>query len=157
MRHLCQRILEVGLQKPPLSHEICCHYLCILFLEMAIPCAGKSQLPLSMRTYEKCKVYIDTHFSWIQTPGEVAEQCQVDVRYMARLFNRYRHIPPSRYIMGLKLNKAANLLLTTNGKIKDIAEKVGFADPYHFSKCFKQFHGLSPNHFRHRHMQKETT
>lgn len=150
---LCRKILDTGLQKPSFSQELCCHYLSILLLEIASSCTSSTtQVPLSMRTYQKCKRYIDAHFSWIQTPGEVAEQCDIDVRYMANLFKRYCHIPPSQYIMGLKLNKAANLLLTTNDKIKDIAEQVGFSNPYHFSKNFKQFHGQSPNQYRYKHM-----
>ena len=91
---------------------------------------------------------MDTHFSHIESPGQVAEACDIDVRYMAALFKKHCHITPNKYIMGLKLNKAANLLLTTYDKIKDIAEQVGFSDPYHFSKNFKQFHGRSPNHYR---------
>ena len=153
MQKLCHKILDIGLQKPPFSQEICCHYLCILLIEMAVSCANSTtQLSLSMRTYQKCKAYIDAHFSWIQTPGEVAEQCDIDVRYMASLFKKHCHTSPSQYIMALKLNKAANLLLTTDDKIKEIAEQVGFLDPYHFSKNFKQFHGKSPNHYRKQHM-----
>ena len=148
-----RKIIEVGLHKPPFSQEICCHYLCILLLEMAASGANPTaHVSISMQTYHKCKAYIDTHFSWIQTPGEVAKQCDIDVRYMASLFKKYCHISPSQYIMRLKLNKAANLLLTTDLKIRDIAEQVGFMDPYHFSKNFKQFHDLSPNHYRKQHM-----
>lgn len=54
--------------------------------------------------------------------------------------------------MGPKLNKAANLLLTTEDKVKEIADQVGFDDPCHFSKNFKQFHGLSPNLYPKAHM-----
>lgn len=150
-----QKILNIGLQKPPFSQEICCHYLCILLLELTASSANiVTQLSQSVRTYQKCKAYVDANFSQILSPGEVAEQCEIDVRYMAGLFKKYCHIPPSQYIMGLKLNKAANLLLTTDLKIKEVAGQVGFDDPYHFSKNFKQFHGRSPKHYRQEHMQQ---
>ncbi len=96
---------------------------------------------------------MDSNFSSIQSPSEVAEQCGINVRYMAALFKKHDRISPSRYIMRLKLNKAANLLLTTNFKVREIAEQVGFYDPYHFSKNFKQFHGRSPEGYRSEHMQ----
>jgi len=148
-----RKIIDVGLQKPSFSQEICCHYLYILLLEMAASSADPTaHVSISMQTYQKCKAYIDHHFSWIETPGEVAEQCDIDVRYMASLFKKHCRTSPSQYIMALKLNKAANLLLNTDDKIKEIAEQVGFGDPYHFSKNFKQFHGLSPNHYRKAHM-----
>jgi len=54
------------------------------------------------------------------------------------------------------MNKAANLLLTTDFKIKDIAYHVGFYDPYHFSKIFKKNHGQSPKKYRSDHMQTES-
>lgn len=153
----CRKIIDVGFYKPPFSQEICCHYLYILLLEMAASCSNPtSQFSISMKTYQRCKAYIDYHFSWIETPGEVAEQCDIDVRYMASLFKKYGHASPSQYIMALKLNKAANLLLTTDDKIKEVAEQVGFGDPYHFSKNFKQFHGLSPNHYRKAHMSQSS-
>jgi AraC-like DNA-binding protein len=155
MLNLCQKVLTIGLQKPPFSQEICCHYLGILFLEMASSSANPtSQISLSVRSYQKCKAYIDTHFSWIHSPIDVAEQCDIDVRYMSSLFKKHCHISPSQYIMGLKLNKAANLLLTTDDKIKEIAGQVGFENPYHFSKNFKLFHGFSPKIYRLIHMQR---
>jgi AraC-like DNA-binding protein len=153
MLNQCRKILDVGLHKPSFSQEICCHCLYILLLEMAAYSANPmSHISISMQTYQKCKAYIDHHFSRIHTPAEVAEQCDIDVRYMASLFKKYCHISPSQYILGLKLNKAANLLLNTDDKIKEIAEQVGFGDPFHFSKNFKQFHGQSPNHYRKAHM-----
>lgn len=154
MLTLFRKILALGLEKPSFSQEICCHYLCVLLLEQAASCANATtQTSISLNTYRTCKAYIDANFSWIQTPCEVAEHCGIDVRYMASLFKKYGHIAPSQYITGLKLNKAANLLLTTGSKIKEIADQVGYPDPYHFSKNFKQFHGRSPNHYRLEHMQ----
>lgn len=154
MLKICQKILATGLQKPPFSQELCCSYLRILLLEEAslLPRIGKN-VSISMNTYRNCKGYIDSNFSSILSPYEVAEQCGINVRYMAALFKKHDRISPSHYIMRLKLNKAANLLLTTHLKIKDIAEQVGFYDPYHFSKNFKQFHGRSPNSYRLEHMQ----
>jgi AraC-like DNA-binding protein len=32
--------------------------------------------------------------------------------------------------------------------IKEIAHRVGYHDPYHFSRAFKSVHGVSPKAFR---------
>lgn len=152
--NLCQKILDTGLRKPRFSQDLCCHYLSILLLETNdFDAEGNAIASQSMRTYQMCKAYINNNFSHIQTPSAAAAYCNIDVRYMSSLFKKYAHITPSQYIMGLKLNKAANLLLTTNATIRDIAEQVGFSDPYHFSKTFKKFHGRSPNHYRIEHMK----
>ena len=150
---VCQKILNLGLNKPAFSQEICCSYLRILLLEQAASLSNPTtRVSISMSTYQKCRQYIDLNFSAIQSPNEVADKCDIDVRYMASLFKKYAHICPRQYITRLKLNKAANLLLTTDLKIKDVATHVGFYDPYHFSKNFKQFQGRSPKQYRSEYM-----
>ena len=153
---LCHKILDVGFQKPAFSQEICCNYLCILLLEYAsdLSCLA-SNMSISMKTFRRCKQYIDKNFSTILSPNHVAEQCDLDVRYLAFLFKKYGNNTPSQYITQLKMNKAVNLLLTTDLKIKDIADYVGFYDPYHFSKIFKKKYGRSPQKYRSDHMQTE--
>ena len=150
---LFNKILRTGLEKNDYSQDICCACLRILLLEQASFLARKSgNYPISRGTYQQCKKYIDASFSSIKSPGEVADHCNIDVRYLSVLFKRYCHISPSRYLMRLKLNNAVNLLLTTDLSIKEIAAKVGFEDPYHFSKNFKLMHGDSPHHYRQDHM-----
>ncbi|RKY06254.1 MAG: hypothetical protein DRP56_07760 [Planctomycetota bacterium] len=105
-----------------------------------------------MATYLQCKRYIDDNFSKISSPQEVADQCGINPRYMSTLFKRHCHTPPHEYVMRLKLNKAANLLLASMLSVKEIAYQVGFDDPYHFSRSFKKFHGLSPKHYRYKHI-----
>jgi AraC-like DNA-binding protein len=43
---------------------------------------------------------------------------------------------------------AAELLVESGGLVKEAAQRVGFADPYHFSRCFKAVHGLAPSQLR---------
>ncbi|NQV36028.1 MAG: helix-turn-helix transcriptional regulator [Phycisphaeraceae bacterium] len=144
-----ERLLRVGLQKPPHAHEICCHCLHVAVLfQTSIASQTHQHSPQTLRTYEKCKQCIDTRFSSLESVCDVASVCGVSVRYMSSLFKQYGAVTPSHYLMRLKLNKAANLLHTTDMSIKDIAQSVGFDDPYHFSRNFKQCHGQSPRQYR---------
>ena len=43
---------------------------------------------------------------------------------------------------------AAEFLFETGGLVKEAAQRVGFSDPYHFSRCFKMVHGVSPSLLR---------
>jgi len=43
---------------------------------------------------------------------------------------------------------AKKLLKNTGLSVKDIAEQVGFPDPFHFSKSFKALTGISPSQYR---------
>ncbi|MCE5341774.1 MAG: AraC family transcriptional regulator [Planctomycetaceae bacterium] len=147
--YLAESILKKAFEKSVHSHELCCSYLKTLLLEQSADISpATDSLCASMNTYKRCRKYIDENFSTLFLPSQVAQKCSVNVRYMSRLFKQYADVTPHEYIMRLKLNKAANLLLTTNLSIKNIAQTAGFADPYHFSRNFKNFHGVSPNHYR---------
>ena len=50
-------------------------------------------------------------------------------------------------LLAVKMNRAAELLAVGSPLVKQVAEAVGFADPYHFSRAFKAVHGLSPRAF----------
>ncbi len=151
--NIFNKILQIGTAKTEYAQEISCHYLNIILLEQAAAFSGeKTNISASMGTYRLCKSYIDAKFSTIKSPAEVAEHRMIDVRYMSSLFKRYSHIPPGQYLMRLKLNKAANMLLTSGYSIKEIAFQVGFDDQYHFSKNFKKFHGSSPSKYRANHV-----
>jgi len=51
--------------------------------------------------------------------------------------------------MRVKLvEKAKNILLTTNSSISEVAYDLGFEYPNHFSKLFKAKIGMSPSEYR---------
>jgi AraC-like DNA-binding protein len=150
---LMDAIMAQVANKNQYSQQICCDYLRILLLLLA----GRSDIhdltpSGSAQTFEKCKKYIDQNFSTIVMTYDAARDCGVNVRYMSRLFKRYGGISPYDYICRLKLNKAANLLLTSKLSVNKIALAVGYEDPYHFSRNFKKFHGLSPKNYRSHHI-----
>jgi YesN/AraC family two-component response regulator len=55
---------------------------------------------------------------------------------------------PINYLINLRLEKAKNLLVSTESPIKSIAQAVGYKDAYYFSKLFKKYCGHSPCKFR---------
>ena len=55
---------------------------------------------------------------------------------------------PNDYIRKIRLEKAAELLLTTNMTAAEVAYKVGFDDQYYFSKSFKRYFGQPPSQYR---------
>ncbi|HBG27081.1 MAG TPA: hypothetical protein DDX75_08315 [Phycisphaerales bacterium] len=151
--YLAQAILKKGLEKSIHSHQLCCSYLRTLLLEQSAEFdLSESKQVASLNTYSRCKKYIDENFSQIFLPSQVADKCGINIRYMSRLFKKHAGITPQSYIMRLKLNKAANLLLISNLSAKAISDQLGFTDQYHFSRTFKKFHGLSPLFYRSAHL-----
>jgi AraC-like DNA-binding protein len=64
------------------------------------------------------------------------------------LFRRSRNHTPVDYFNRLKIQKACELLKTTDRPIVEISESVGCSDPYYFSRLFKKVMGLSPRAYR---------
>jgi AraC-like DNA-binding protein len=45
------------------------------------------------------------------------------------------------------MNRAAALLLDQRMMVKEVADALGFADAFHFSRTFKRVYGISPERF----------
>lgn len=55
---------------------------------------------------------------------------------------------PMEYQKKLRLNAAFRLVLTTDEKLKSIAEKTGFCNEFHLSRDFRRNYGKSPREYR---------
>ncbi len=67
-----------------------------------------------------------------------------------RIFKSAYGITPYAYVLKKKLSLAKELLCGTHLSIKEIAEKLCFADEYYFSTLFKEKTGISPSEYRKR-------
>lgn len=54
----------------------------------------------------------------------------------------------TEYLNMIRVNKAKELLKTTDKKIYQIADQVGFNDSYYFSSWFKKIVGVTPTTYR---------
>lgn len=66
-------------------------------------------------------------------------------------FKKMTGFSPKQYFLMLKINRAKELLLRQDKRIKNIAEQLGFDDPYYFSRLFRKKEGVSPEKYRRRH------
>jgi AraC-like DNA-binding protein len=55
---------------------------------------------------------------------------------------------PSQFIRSIRLQKAVELLKTTDLNVSEIAYEVGFNDPNYFSRSFSEEFGMPPNAIR---------
>ena len=54
-------------------------------------------------------------------------------------------MPPAQAFLRCKLDQSTRLLEETDLSIKEIAAQLGFANPYHFTQCFKRHFGIPPS------------
>lgn len=55
---------------------------------------------------------------------------------------------PIEFIREMRVKRAAQLIETGNYSMTQIAYMVGINDPRYFSKCFKQYYGMTPTEYK---------
>jgi len=145
---LFNELIRNGLRHTPFSSriaEVVLEHLILKIAETAIP--HDSSITVAFSTYRRCREYMEAHWTDIRTMEEAAARCHVDSAYLCRLFRRFDHQSPYRYLMRLRMMRAAQRLQGSNASVKQIADELGFKDPFHFSRVFKGHYGVSPRHF----------
>jgi two-component system response regulator YesN len=80
--------------------------------------------------------------------SELAEQVGFAENYLSILFKKETGETITDYTTRLRMKKARELLKDPELKIYFISEQVGYMDPNHFSRSFKQVEGMYPTEFR---------
>lgn len=123
-------------------------------LENALRETGRSLRPAEAARVPawllETRAYLDTHFADPLRLADVARRFHRSVPQLCARFKEHFHIPVMEYVIRLRMRRAAYLLRDFNTGIAQVAEQCGYTDPYHFSKLFKQRHGLSPRAYRNR-------
>ena len=93
------------------------------------------------------KLFIQKNFSNEVTLEEVSKFVCVSPHYFSRLFKEETSENFIEYLTKIRINKAKELMKTSNLSIKEICFKVGFADPNYFSHIFKKTEKLTPSEY----------
>ncbi|WP_068617252.1 response regulator [Paenibacillus tuaregi] len=101
------------------------------------------------RLVEEAKEYILEHYKDSDISiNRVCEHLHISTGYFSTIFKKEMKMTFVNYLLGIRMDAAKELLLHTELKAFEIAEKVGFADPNYFSFCFRKKFGISPKEFR---------
>jgi AraC-like DNA-binding protein len=141
-------LIRNGLCDTPFSGRIATailEHLLLKIAETAIP-NGSSTSP-AFATYQRCRRQIEARWQEFDTLAAIAAACHVDGAYLCRLFRRFDRQSPYQLLLRLKIRHAATLLRSGNTPIAEVADELRFADPFHFSRVFKKFMGISPSAF----------
>lgn len=145
-------VIHEGQRPGAHAAEICLKLVEILLLKTADSVASRGNMAArderARANFLRCRALIDTHAADFKTLEDVAEAAHLDSASICRLFQRFEGTSPYQYLLRRKMNLAAEFLIDTGGLVKNAAESVGFADPYHFARCFKAIHGVPPSEVR---------
>lgn len=92
--------------------------------------------------------YINDNYSYDISVSGLAAYIGIDRTYLYRIFMENLSISPERYLLKVRMTRAAELLKTTGGSVLQIALSAGYKDISHFSGSFKKYFGVSPKEYR---------
>ena len=75
----------------------------------------------------------------------LADEVGLSPRQLRRKLKDLTDLSTAGYIRSMRLQRAAQLLEEQVGNVSEVAYAVGFQDPKHFSKLFRQVFGIAPS------------
>lgn len=91
--------------------------------------------------------YIDEHIGDNIPASVLADMIGMSSKYFYAYFKTNIGLTPQSYMTRIRMNRARDMLFERKLTVKEIAYRLGFSDPYTFSKIFKRFHRTSPSRF----------
>jgi AraC-like DNA-binding protein len=79
---------------------------------------------------------------------ELAAAAGLSVPHFCTLFRRQTGYAPIDFLIRQRIQRACQLLDTTDGSIAAIAAEVGYEDAYYFTRCFRRIIGCPPRAYR---------
>lgn len=98
----------------------------------------------------KVKQYIQTHFNEPIKLETLAALVYMNPNYFSGYFKKHVGVKFKEYLTNIRINEAEKIMLSTDKKIYEVAEAVGFSDYRHFSEVFKKVKGNSPSDYKNR-------
>lgn len=106
----------------------------------------KSQVNFSL-PIAKAKVFLDEHFCEDINLPVISKLVGVSESYLSKQFAKEVGSNFIQYLTKLRIEEAKRLMMK-GMKVSDVAEKVGYLNPEHFSRTFKKATGYSPKTHR---------
>lgn len=112
-------------------------------------CIANERRGAARSIVQEAKRYIAENYQNAALSVEmICNHLHMSAPYFSTLFKREMGESYTSYLTGIRMEKAAELLKTTEEKTYCIAAKVGYDEPNYFSYVFKKRYGVSPNKFR---------
>ena len=105
---------------------------------------------LSPSLLQRASAYIDAHLDAKLRLPEIARVVQLSPCHFARQFKQASGFSPHQFVVRRRIMRAAELLLSTESSLGEIALEIGCSDQSHFTTLFRKTTGMTPRAFRDR-------
>ncbi len=94
------------------------------------------------------KKYLNNHIEASVKIDEIAQTFNYSPSYICSIFKKSTGYSINHFFNLKKMQKACEYLNYTNLNVKEISYKMGYRDPFYFSRVFKKYIGVSPKTYR---------
>lgn len=123
-----------------------------LFLDFLTRSAAQMYIPKRSKLRDfyikEALSYIEQNFQNDISVEDIAAVCGLNRNYFGKIFKDAVGKTPQEFLLNYRMIKAAELLRLTTLSVNDIGNAVGYTNPLHFSRAFKNIYGLSPRTWR---------
>ena len=98
---------------------------------------------------EAVGAYVDARLDRPLRLDDLARHAGLSRSHFTRRFHAAAGVPPHRFLLLRRIDRAKELLLHTGSELVEIAHEVGFQNQSHFTQVFRAVTGLTPGKFRH--------
>lgn len=92
--------------------------------------------------------FLEQNFNKNISVEDIAMVCGIHPNQLGKIFKEQFGKTPQDFLISYRMTRAARLLSLTNLSVKEVATAVGYENPSHFSRTFKQLFFVSPKHWR---------
>ncbi|MFB6341101.1 helix-turn-helix domain-containing protein [Saccharicrinis sp. FJH2] len=100
------------------------------------------------RKIRKARLYFRDNLNKNIDVEELAAELNIGYSYFRRMFKKFTGISPVQYHLMLRLQRAKDLLVSTDMSVKEIALGLGFQSIFYFTRIFKKKMGVPPTDLR---------
>ncbi|TCM95912.1 two-component system response regulator YesN [Paenibacillus sp. BK033] len=97
---------------------------------------------------QKVKTYIGEHLHEELSREQLASIAFVNPAYLSRLFRKETGMVLTDYLLKERMERAAELLATTDRSISEIADGLSYGNFSYFARLFRKVHGVTPQEYR---------
>ncbi|MBQ9064239.1 MAG: response regulator [Blautia sp.] len=119
------------------------------YLKEVIQVRDSSSSRRGVQILKEAVDYIDEHFAdEDMSLNAAAAAAGLSPNRFSALFSREMGMPFIEYLIGKRMDRAKELLMSTDLRSSEIAYQSGYKDPHYFSATFKKLQGMSPREYR---------
>jgi transcriptional regulator GlxA family with amidase domain len=97
---------------------------------------------------EETVAYMHQHVDQPLQVATLAAKANFSPSQFFLLFKRWMGSAPIDYFIRMRMQRASQLLCDTNLSVKEVAARLGYDDPFYFSRIFKSVNSVSPSNYR---------